>query len=327
MIRIQRCAALVAALGISACGSSSNGGSNNPPPAAFAETQSNPADNATGVATNAAVVVLFNRAPNLSSVTAALLPAATVTIAAAPGGAAGVSITANGGFAAGTAYTLTVKANDAAGEALAASFVLHFTTAASADTTAPAAVADLSATATSATAVHLTWTATGDDGTTGTAAADELRFGSGRGCPLTAANFAGGTLVTSVPNHPHAAGTAESADLSGLSPSTTYCFAMRVSDGALNVSGLSNVATATTPGAPDTTPPAVPVLTATPGIADVSLGFTAVGDDGNTGIATKYTLAFVASPGSCPQVEGGFVNPTILTSPARLSDPRAAGTA
>ena len=107
------------------------------------------------------------------------------------------------------------------------------------DTTAPAAVTLAAGTPTTS-AVTLTWTATGDDGNVGTAASYDLRYRTGAACPLTAANFAGGTAVTGLPA-PMAAGGSESFMVTGLSPATTYCFAMIVRDERPNASPLSNV--------------------------------------------------------------------------------------
>jgi len=107
------------------------------------------------------------------------------------------------------------------------------------DTTAPAAVTLVAGTPT-ASAVTLTWTATGDDGNVGTAASYDLRYRTGAGCPLTAANFAGGTAVTGLPA-PMAAGASESFMVTSLTPATTYCFAMIVRDERPNASPLSNV--------------------------------------------------------------------------------------
>ena len=114
------------------------------------------------------------------------------------------------------------------------------------DAIPPAAVSDLSATGMSATGIQLTWTATGDDGSAGTAASYDVRMALS---PIADdAAFAAATHVAGAPA-PHTAGTAETFLVSGLAPATTYNFALKVADRASNVSGLSNGASATTTSA------------------------------------------------------------------------------
>jgi chitodextrinase len=123
------------------------------------------------------------------------------------------------------------------------------------DTTAPAAVADLAAGSTTASTVPLGWTAPGDDGTSGVASQYDLRYATS---VITAANFASATRVTGVPA-PKSAGQAESFVVAGLTPETTYWFAVKTGDEVPNWSGLSNVISRTTsPGPPP--PPAVTSL-------------------------------------------------------------------
>ena len=83
----------------------------------------------------------------------------------------------------------------------------------------------------------LQWTATGDDGSLGTAAQYELRYSTS---PLDPTNFAQGTLVTGVPQ-PAVASTPQSVRLRGLSRGLSYWFAVRAQDAAGNWSPLSNV--------------------------------------------------------------------------------------
>jgi adhesin/invasin len=80
------------------------------------------------------------------------------------------------------------------------------------------------ATPTSAT---VTWTAVGDDGTAGTATAQELRVAESP--ILTDADFQAADLVPGV-GAPATAGTAESATVEGLLPSRGYHVALRVTD-------------------------------------------------------------------------------------------------
>jgi hypothetical protein len=120
------------------------------------------------------------------------------------------------------------------------------------DVTPPAAVTSLAIQQTADTTVTLRWTAPGDDGNSGWASAYELRWSTS---PITAGNFASATAVSPQPLTA-AAGTLQTHSVLGLLPGTTYYFALRARDEASNVSGLSNVAQATTL-ATDQIPPAV----------------------------------------------------------------------
>lgn len=114
------------------------------------------------------------------------------------------------------------------------------------DNTAPADVADLHATANTTNAVTLTWTATGNDGLSGTAFLYDIRYSFE---PINAENF---DLATEIENEPAPAlaGSLESFKVEGLAFDTLYYFAMKVRDRQFNLTGLSNVVQAATPGAP-----------------------------------------------------------------------------
>jgi hypothetical protein len=103
------------------------------------------------------------------------------------------------------------------------------------DTTPPAAVSDLSAVG-GCTLIQLTWTAPGDDGTTGTATQYDLRRSSSQ---ITDANFAAATSVASfAPTGP--AGTPETFyDTVGQCSSRWY-YALKTLDNAGNWSAISN---------------------------------------------------------------------------------------
>ncbi len=114
------------------------------------------------------------------------------------------------------------------------------------DGTPPAAIVDLAASASSSSVVHLTWTATGNDGAVGTASSYDLRMSLS---PIGSdAAFTGATRLTGLPA-PKAAGQAESFNVAGLSPLTTYHFALKAIDAAANASPLGNDASATTTSA------------------------------------------------------------------------------
>jgi len=113
------------------------------------------------------------------------------------------------------------------------------------DTTPPAAITDLQAPTSTANSVRLTWTAPGNDGATGTASSYDIRYNNSK---ITAENFASSAQVSGAPA-PAVAGTSQSVTVGGLSPSTTYYFAMKTSDAASNVSDVSNVVYKATTGA------------------------------------------------------------------------------
>ncbi len=110
------------------------------------------------------------------------------------------------------------------------------------DTTPPAAITTLAASSPTDTTVTLTWTAPGDDGNTGTATTYDIRYSTST---INDGNWASATQVNNEVV-PAAAGTIQSMVITGLSPTTTYYFAMKTGDEVPNWSGLSNVVSATT---------------------------------------------------------------------------------
>ena len=85
--------------------------------------------------------------------------------------------------------------------------------------------------------VTLGWTSVGDDSLSGTAAAYELRRAA---APITEANWSSATTVSGLPA-PLESGFQQQVVVRGLTPGTTYYFALRVRDESGNWSGLSNV--------------------------------------------------------------------------------------
>ncbi|MBN1889244.1 MAG: right-handed parallel beta-helix repeat-containing protein [Thermoflexales bacterium] len=105
------------------------------------------------------------------------------------------------------------------------------------DTTPPAAITDLVASTSSGPgSVDLGWTATGDDGITGTAFAYVVRYHTQ---PITGTNWSSATDVAGEPA-PQAAGTAQGMSVGGLVPGRTYYFAIQAADEGNNLSALSN---------------------------------------------------------------------------------------
>jgi hypothetical protein len=118
------------------------------------------------------------------------------------------------------------------------------------DPVPPATIQDLGVGWSSDHAVGLGWTAPGDNGTSGTAAAYDLRWSV---APINDANFAAATPASAPP--PVSGGSTQFASLGGLSPGTRYYVAVRTRDAAGNWSLVSSALSATTTSN-DTEPPA-----------------------------------------------------------------------
>ncbi len=142
-------------------------------------------------------------------------------VPASPGTVQSMTVT---GLNEGTTYTFAIRVLDACMNWSPLSNTPSATTLAAADGTAPAAIADLAASHPSNTTVRLTWTAPGDDGNSGTAAAYDIRYSTGL---IGDASWAAATRVTGV-LAPQVAGTTQTWTVYGLSPSRTYSFAIEV---------------------------------------------------------------------------------------------------
>jgi hypothetical protein len=165
------------------------------------------------------------------NVTAVTAPAVTVALDPASGGLSGTETVAPvDGVATftglsvaneGNGYTLTASAPGLTSATSAAFNIV--------DDVAPARP-ELSQGATTTRSIVVQWTSVGDDGLLGTAASQELRYSTSD--IVSDLDFAAATLVTT--GAPQAAGMAESATLTGLTPSTNYYVALKVTDNAGN---------------------------------------------------------------------------------------------
>ncbi len=156
----------------------------------------------------------------------------------------------------------------------------------------PAPITDLAA-APTALGVALAWTATGDDGASGTAKRYDIRY-STTGPILTDAQFSVATQATGEPR-PQAAGTREHFAIADLDFSTTYYFTVQATDDSGNPSGLSNPASATTRPPPVVAVPTAPIVVAVPSGQQATASFTI----GNTGTSDLvWGVAFDAPPAS-----------------------------
>ena len=93
------------------------------------------------------------------------------------------------------------------------------------DEVAPGDVSDLSSSAETLSSVTKTWTATGDDGTVGTATVYDIRYSIDSA--ITVSNWDNATQLVGEPQ-PQVSGAVESFEVSGLLPATTYHFGLRV---------------------------------------------------------------------------------------------------
>ncbi|HEY2434211.1 MAG TPA: LamG-like jellyroll fold domain-containing protein [Vicinamibacterales bacterium] len=136
----------------------------------------------------------------------------------------------------------------------------------SADTQPPSTPAGLTASSPSATQVGLAWTASTDNVAVSQYLIERCQ---GAGCSTFA------QVGTS---------TAPTYSDATVAASTTYQYRVRASDSANNLSGYSNVASVTTPTAPDTAPPSAPsALTAALSTSQINLAWTASTD--NVGVS------------------------------------------
>jgi len=158
-----------------------------------------------------------------------------------------------------------------------------------ADFTPPAAVRDLSATIEADSMVALTWTAPGDDGTSGRAAQYDIRFAD---VPLTDSTWARATALDSSPA-PSIAGSLERFSVTDLEKGTWH-FALKAADEVPNWSALSNVATISN----DTTPPnrVTDLLASRSSATSAILSWTAPGDDATEGRASQYDIRYADEP-------------------------------
>jgi subtilisin family serine protease len=114
------------------------------------------------------------------------------------------------------------------------------------DDVPPGAVADLVTDGAGSNTMTLRWTATGDDGTEGTAAFYHVRYST---TPLDEAGFNAATRAGNEPA-PLPFGSAQAMEVRGLAFDTTYYFAIKAFDEFGNPGPISNLAVGTTLPAP-----------------------------------------------------------------------------
>ncbi|HRY29684.1 MAG TPA: lamin tail domain-containing protein, partial [Elusimicrobiota bacterium] len=159
------------------------------------------------------------------------------------------------------------------------------------DTTPPNALNTVAAAeGSSAGEIVLTWTAPGDDGATGQAASYVVKSKTAQFADqndFTAANTYSQSWT------PVAQGAGENKTVTGFTEGTTYYFAVEAVDKAGNQAALSNLTGNSAP-ARRVAPAAIGDLAAVTGDypGEVTLGWTAVGDDNTSGTAAGYLVKY-----------------------------------
>lgn len=158
------------------------------------------------------------------------------------------------------------------------------------DNTAPSEVDDLFAGEITSNSIRLTWTSTGDDAKIGKATEYEIRYSKS---PIDLSNWSLAKKCSPTPN-PQNAINAEQYVVTGLSPETDYYFALKVADEIPNWSAMSNVTMATTGEIEDVIRPSAisDLFSGSPTAHSMTLTWTAPGDDGYSGRATKYDIRY-----------------------------------
>lgn len=142
--------------------------------------------------------------------------------------------------------------------------------------------------------INLNWTATGDDGTNGTAIGYILKYSNS---PITNDEEFSSALEYIQQWTPLPSGGSENKTLTGLPLNDTLYFAIKAYDDGLNHSHLSNTDSAVVQT--DIVPPnPITTLSASTGSTEgnVNLTWVAVGDNGDIGTATGYILKYSNSP-------------------------------
>jgi len=111
----------------------------------------------------------------------------------------------------------------------------------------PSVVTDLSVGYEGSDYVYLSWTAPGNDGNQGTAYRYDIRYSTNPVGADTATWWEAADTVAGEPA-PAPAGTGQQFKVEGLTPHSTYYFALRTADEVPNWSGISNIASGTPVG-------------------------------------------------------------------------------
>ncbi|MBK8870461.1 MAG: VCBS repeat-containing protein [Elusimicrobia bacterium] len=129
---------------------------------------------------------------------------------------------------------------------------------------------------------NLTWTASGEDGSTGTLNGNfRIQYATFTASWSTSTTPSGATTVT-IATSSVTPGTSQSQSITGLTLPTTYYFVLWTQDASSRWSSISN----TTSTLMDLTAPSTSTLASTSGVGQVTLNWNSAGDNGSTGNLT-----------------------------------------
>jgi subtilisin family serine protease len=177
----------------------------------------------------------------------------------------------------------------------------------------PGAITDLRVVSQTSYSLTLAWTATGDDGDTGTATSYDIRYSTS---PIDDAGFATAIRIDHAAS-PLPAGAAEQEEARGLAMQTTYSFALRAFDEWGNVGPISNIATGTTLGPPhlEISPAALDADLPVGGVITRTLTLA------NSGVGHLVYTASVRTPGPVSLGMRPMAEPSPLSSANVLPGP------
>ncbi|MFQ5646973.1 MAG: DNRLRE domain-containing protein, partial [bacterium] len=157
------------------------------------------------------------------------------------------------------------------------------------DRKAPGRIKELSVTQTSSTGISLSWSASGDDGYEGKSSKYELRYSKR---PINNHNWEQATLVKGL-SPPRPAGEKEHFTVKGLKSSKTYYFAVKAIDESGNSSKLSKIISIVTESRDYIKPGRIVNLGVSKRAStSITLHWTASGDDGRRGKASRYDVLY-----------------------------------
>jgi hypothetical protein len=162
------------------------------------------------------------------------------------------------------------------------------TTVVTVDTIPPGAIDDLMVKQETSSSLSLLWSAPGDDGDAGQAHHYDIRYSSS---PIDDQNWDAAIPATGAPT-PQAANYIESFTLAGLNSLRSYYVAIKSYDEEDNESPLSNCPMGTTKGESLPPAPVVDLEATTLNETEILLTWTAPGDDGTQGTASRYDIRY-----------------------------------
>ncbi|MFC1475923.1 fibronectin type III domain-containing protein [Candidatus Zixiibacteriota bacterium] len=191
-----------------------------------------------------------------------------------------------------TTYYFCIKTADEDSNWSAMSNIATGVTAATPDTIPPSPITDLRVSDAGLDFIQISWTAPGDNPTSGNVSEYDIRYSTDE---LNSQNFAGANQVADPPV-PLSPDSTQMYTFFDLDSNTTYYFAIKTADDDSNWSAISNIAMGTTLA--DTIPPGPisDLRVDDAGEFYVILCWTAPGDDAEIGQAAEYDIRRSTSP-------------------------------